>query len=75
MVFRSLPPSLSPSLPSIHASLQAYSSVTSNKIQIFAQGFYKGKVHDSDEHWWMYRIEFKNTGRQRVQLLTRRVQA
>lgn len=51
--------------------IPAYSSVTSNKIQIFAQGFYKGKVHDSDEHWWMYRIEFKNTGRQRVQLLTR----
>ena len=49
--------------------IPAYSSVTTNNVQIFAQGFYKGA--ESGEHWWMYRIEFKNVGRQRVQLLAR----
>ena len=49
--------------------IPAYSSVTTNNIQIFAQGFYKGR--ERGEHWWMYRIEFKNVGRQRVQLQAR----
>jgi uncharacterized protein affecting Mg2+/Co2+ transport len=49
--------------------IPAYSSVTTNNMQIFAQGFYKGA--QGGEHWWMYRIEFKNLGRQRVQLLAR----
>ena len=49
--------------------IPAYSSVTTNNVQIFAQGFYKGA--DNGEHWWMYRIEFKNVGKQRVQLLAR----
>ena len=49
--------------------IPAYSSVTTNNVQIFAQGFYKGA--EGGEHWWMYRIEFKNVGRQRVQLLAR----
>jgi uncharacterized protein affecting Mg2+/Co2+ transport len=49
--------------------IPAYSSVTTNNVQIFAQGFYKGA--ENGEHWWMYRIEFKNVGKQRVQLLAR----
>ena len=49
--------------------IPAYSSVTTNNIQIFAQGFYQGR--ERGEHWWMYRIEFKNVGRQRVQLQAR----
>ena len=49
--------------------IPAYSSVTTNNILLFAQGFHKGS--NDDEHWWMYRIEFKNVGRQRVQLQAR----
>ncbi|EKX44727.1 hypothetical protein GUITHDRAFT_109506 [Guillardia theta CCMP2712] len=52
--------------------IPAYSSVTTNGIRIFAESFYHGFF--DDEHWWIYRIEFKNVGSQRVQLLSRNLQ-